>query len=1194
MAALAGSMLPAQGMRAQAPRPNIVHILADDLGWGAVGFNGQTLIQTPNIDTLANAGMRLLNAYSCPTCAASRASLLTGFHQGHSSVDGNDELDVGFTAADTMTPQVLAPAGYTSGVFGKWGFGATGTRNLGSSDPLPTITGPSSLPNSHGFDEFYGYLSHAAAQDYFYSWMWKTQSGAPNGVTTEANNGGPGGAAQYTHDLIADRSEQFVAAHAGNADPFYVQVSYTIPHWDIDSIASAPGGYGIYAGQAGWTSQQKAYAAMITRMDASIGSLIERLRDPNDDGNESDSILENTLVIFSSDNGPTAEDASPVDFFNANGNLRGGKFEAYEGGIHMPSFAYWPGSVAAGSSTAYRTDMADFMATAADLAGVATPVGIDGTSIAPILTGQGRMRERDYLIVEQQGGRPASGADPDPRTTRWTIIRQDGMKLIRYDNETSEVFNLNSDPDESSPLNMSIPANAQLRDELEALAIAEGVTRGVAQFRTWNGASGGNVQDDSNWDGVGPPNGFWSATIANADPSARIAHVSADVTTLGLEIRGQSAAQVVDVHSGKTLTGRNEVRIKANGRVELSDGTLESKRWVDVKPGGEIRGQGTVKGDVYNEGVLAPGRPSDSQSWPITTPPALPPANLDTSNALTVAFDFNGVQDDVPLFATSTQSPYVQVTSGLDWGPSTGPRWASGGSNAGNELNHIGHGKSSLSAAITDGDYISFTVDAVNGAGFIPSAVSFRLWRNGAAAGKDFAILSSIGGFNAGAPVVLAQDTFTDTGAANQHTLTAAIPPSEAITGPIEFRLYGWNGTVQTGNTHINLASLSGRFVAAPTLEFNFAGVQDAAPLTALKRSDDFLMLAGGLDFGPGVAPRGASNAGNEFHVAGFSTESTLDSALAGGDYLTFAVQSVPGTAMYADSVSFTLWRQSSGSATDYAVFSSVDGFTAGQQLAQATHNLVGNGNKLTLSGAITGAQPTTDPVEFRLYGWNAATSVDSTHVIAASMRARYASVAGAPIDPTGTLTVQGDLYHLLGGEIAIDLGGTTAGVDYDTLNVVGKVELEGDLDVSLAEIAGSPYSPAMGESFTILTATQGIVGQFDQVTLPLLSMGLDWSVDYQPSVVTLSVMASADFNRDGTVDAADYVVWRKNGGTQAQFNLWRANFGTTVGSGSATHADSSTGTTVPEPASALMLIVGIAVGTWTWRPVSSSMQSTR
>ena len=168
-----------------------------------------------------------------------------------------------------------------------------------------------------------------------------------------------------------------------------MQVDYTIPHWDIDSIVNAPGGYGDYASNAGWTSQQKAYAAMITRMDASIGSLMARLDDPNGDGNHSDSILNNTLVMFTSDNGPSTEDNSPIDFFNANGPFRGGKFELYEGGIHMPAVAYWKGTIAPGTQSSYRTDLTDFMATAADLAGVEAPVGIDGTSLAPDPHGRG-------------------------------------------------------------------------------------------------------------------------------------------------------------------------------------------------------------------------------------------------------------------------------------------------------------------------------------------------------------------------------------------------------------------------------------------------------------------------------------------------------------------------------------------------------------------------------------------------------------------------------------------------------------------------------------------------------------------------------------------------------------------------------------------------------------------------------------
>jgi arylsulfatase A-like enzyme len=1162
------AFVTAHSVRADAPRPNIVHILADDLGWGAVGFNGQAQIATPNLDAIASAGMRLLNAYSCPTCAASRASLLTGFHQGHSSVDGNDELDSGFRSVDVMTPHVLASAGYTSAVFGKWGFGASGTRSLTGSDPLPSITAPDSLPNNHGFDEFYGYLNHGAAHDYFYDWMWQTQTGAQNGVVAVANNGGSGGTPQYTHDLIAAKTEQFVVAHASDADPFYMQVSYTIPHWDIDAIASAPGGYGQYTSMP-WTAQQKAYAAMITRMDASIGSLIQRLKDPNGDLNESDSILNDTLVIFSSDNGPTIEDGSPIDFFNANGQYRGGKFELYEGGIHMPSFAYWPGTIAPGSSTQYRTDMADFMATVADLAGVETPVGIDGTSIAPTLTGQGRQRTRDYLIVEHQGGH---GQDPDPRVTRWTIIRQDGMKLIRYDDETSELFNLNTDPDENSPLSLGIPANATLASELESLAIAEGVTRATVEYRTWTGGNGANVHAKSSWDGIGPPNGYWSAVMSNTTASPRIAHVSVDVTTLGFEVRGTSAAQVVNVHPGRTLTGRNDVRVSNLGRVDLENGTLASNRWVDVRAGGEIRGQGTVTGDIYNEGNLTPGQKNDLPAWPVVTPPALPAANLDTGIINVLTFDFTGVQDDVPLLATSTQSPYLEVTKGLDWGPGTGPRWGSGGSNAGNELNLIGHATSSLATAITAGNYISFTVDPTNGAGIVPSSVSFRLWRNGSAAAQNFAILSSIGGFTSGA--ALAQANYTDTGSSNQHTLTASIPGSEARSGPVEFRLYGWNASVNTGNTHVNLVTLNGRMMGAPTLEFDFTGVQDNAPLSALKRSDERLALSAGLDFGPGVAPRGTDNVGNEFHVAGFSTGTTQQSALDGNDYLSFTVQPVAGMAMYTDSVSFTLWRQSSGSAQDYALFSSIGGFFLGQQIAQTHLTTTGSTNSLALAGPFISPQPITSPVEFRLYGWNAATALDSTHVTAASMRARFASVVGTPIDPTGSLTVQGDLYHLEGGVINIDLGGNASGVDYDTISVVGKVELEGDVAVLLADVAGSPFVPSLGNVFDILTATQGITGQFAHVALPQLAWNLDWRVNYSGNSVSLTVITSGDFNKDGVVNAADYIVWRKNGGSQAEFDTWRANFDAILVGGAIV---SSSNVAVPEPTGAELTVLLLA-----------------
>ncbi len=947
-----------------------------------------------------------------------------------------------------------------------------------------------------------------------------------------------------------------------------MQVNYTIPHFDITQIASVPGGWGIYANMP-WTDEQKDYAAMITRMDSSVGSLMARLADPNGDGNTSDSILNNTLVVFTSDNGADGEDEAPRAFFNADAPYRGGKFELYEGGIHMPQVAYWQGTIAPGSSTDYRTDLTDFMATEADIAGVDAPVGIDGTSLLPILTGQGHLQKRDYLVFEHQGSRLVS-TDP---IGIWSVVRQDGMKLIRFDNESEELFNLNTDPSEQSPLSLTVPANLQIAQELEADAIADDVARGSVQYKNWSGPNGGNLGISANWSSNTPPDRYWSAVVSNTGASPALAHVASDVTTLGIEVKGQSALQVVQVHAGKTLTGLNEVRVGANSRIDLDGGTLMSSRWTNVRAQGQITGHGTIKGDVYNAGTIAPGKAAGDPTWNIAAPAALPAASLNTGVVTAAAFNFSGVQDDVPVNATSTQSPYLQLAHGLDFGPSVGPRWTGGGTDAGNELNTIGFTAASLAGAITNGDYVTFTVNPVDGTGIVPNSVAFNLWRNGGAAATNYAILSSVGGFTSNA--ALAQATYTDTANTHQHTLAANIPAvADALAGPIEYRLYAWGATDPRGNTHINAASLSATFVGINTLDFNFAGVQDGAPLTVLKRQNSNLTVTQGLSFGSGTHSRGANNVGNEFNVAGFSTGTSLQSAIDGSNYLTFSVQPVAGMAMYTDSVSFSLWRQAGGSATDYAVLSSIGGFSSGSPVAQAHLTTTGAANTLAIGAPLVNPQPLTSPIEFRLYGWNAATSLDDTHVIAASMRARFASIAGSAINPIGNLTIQGDFYHLVGGQIAIDLGGHSAGVDYDTMTMQGKADLEGDLAVSLVDAGSGMFTPSLGNTFSILTASQGVIGQFANISLPQLPSDLAWRVDYLANAVRLDVLLSADLNQDGTVDARDYVLLRDRGGNLADYQNFRSHFGMTVTL--ATGSDAFGGsTTVPEPSA--MLLLGIA-----------------
>ena len=191
-------------------------------------------------------------------------------------------------------------------------------------------------------------------------------------------------------------------------------------------------------------------------------------------------------------------------------------------------------------------------------------------------------------------------------------------------------------------------------------------------------------------------------------------------------------------------------------------------------------------------------------------------------------------------------------------------------------------------------------------------------------------------------------------------------------------------------------------------------------------------------------------------------------------------------------------------------------------------------------------------------------------------MRASFASIVGATIDPIASISVQGDFYQQAGAQIAIDLGGHSAGVDYDTINVTGKVDLAGDLSVALADVGGSPFAPTVGDVFQVLSATQGITGQFANIALPSLAWDLDWHVNYLANAVTLSVLVTGDFNHDGFVNNADYVMWRKNNGSQADYNTWRANFGTTPGTGASGGALG--GTNVPQPTPLVLIAMGTAL----------------
>ncbi len=393
-------------------RPNIIFILADDLGYGDLGCYGQKQIKTPNLDKMADDGMRFTQFYAGSTvCAPSRCVLMTGLHTGHSFVRGNKKVGDGDLPIpeNTLTvAKILKPVGYSTALVGKWGLGG------------PATTG---IPNKQGFDYFFGYLSQVRAHNYYPAYLWRNDEKVPlkNEVVLSPDGyaKGLGSAAtrriEYSHDLFAADALKFIDTNKDN--PFLLYLALTIPHANNEAHLVKRHGmevpdYGIYAGK-NWPEPQKGHAAMITRMDADLGKLLAKLKDLN--------IADNTLVIFSSDNGPHKEGGADPNFFDSNGPLRGIKRDLYEGGIREPMIAYWPGHIKPGSISDYIGGFQDLLPTCAELAGLKPPENIDGVSIVPTLLGNAeKQKKHDFLYWEFH------------EKQKKQAVRMGDFKLIRF------------------------------------------------------------------------------------------------------------------------------------------------------------------------------------------------------------------------------------------------------------------------------------------------------------------------------------------------------------------------------------------------------------------------------------------------------------------------------------------------------------------------------------------------------------------------------------------------------------------------------------------------------------------------------------------------------------------------------------------------------------------------------------------
>lgn len=480
----------------EAIRPNIIFILADDLGYGDLGCYGQELIETPNIDALASAGMKFTQHYSgSPVCAPSRCVLLTGMHSGHAYIRGNDEWgdrgDVwdyrSMIADSTLEGQRPLPAhtvniasllkseGYATGMIGKWGLGAPHTEGI---------------PNEQGFDFFCGYNCQRIAHTYYPTHLWlnevrlhlgndtvpphtKLEEGADplNMASYE-----PFTLSSYAPDVMFREMIQFIEGN--EKKPFFFYWASPIPHvalqaprrW-VDYYVDKFGDEEPYTGDAGYFPNRyphASYAAMISYLDERVGELVRTLKEQG--------LYENTLIIFSSDNGPTFNGGTDSPWFNSGGPFKSergwGKAFLHEGGIRVPMIASWPGKIAPGTESDHISAFWDLLPTFCEAAGADIPADVDGISYLPELLGEGDQEKHPHLYWEF----PASGGQQAVRMEQWKAIRKD----IQQGNLELELYNLEEDIQEQQNVASDYP---EIIEQIELIMQTEHSTSQLERFR---------------------------------------------------------------------------------------------------------------------------------------------------------------------------------------------------------------------------------------------------------------------------------------------------------------------------------------------------------------------------------------------------------------------------------------------------------------------------------------------------------------------------------------------------------------------------------------------------------------------------------------------------------------------------------------------------------------------------------------
>lgn len=419
-------------MRAQsARRPNVIFILADDLGYGDLGCYGQTRIATPNIDKLAAEGVRFTQAYAgAAECAPSRCVLMTGKHTGHATIRTNGQPPE-IRPSDVTFPELLKRAGYRNALIGKWSLGGLSTGGY---------------PTKRGFDYWYGFFNQNHAHNYYPELLLEND----REVILKGNTGTS--KKEYVTDVFTDKALKFIDDNRSR--PFFLKLAYTTPHTDNELARDTGNGMAVpndapYTDRD-WPQPEKNFAAMITGLDAHVRRIVSRLKELGLD--------ENTVIFFTSDNGPHNVGGHSFKFFASGGPLRGMKFQLYEGGIRVPMIVRWPGRIAAGRVSQYPWTQADVFPTLMELCGGSVPDGIDGISVLPEILGKAQ-RPHPPLYWEVPS-----------RQNLQQAIRDGDWKAVRVKrNGPVELYNLKDDPGEARDV---ASANAEVVKRLESLMVS--------------------------------------------------------------------------------------------------------------------------------------------------------------------------------------------------------------------------------------------------------------------------------------------------------------------------------------------------------------------------------------------------------------------------------------------------------------------------------------------------------------------------------------------------------------------------------------------------------------------------------------------------------------------------------------------------------------------------------------------------